>query len=118
MPGSRGVWGPLLICFLIRPRRGRSGGHCACWPFFVVSFQAFREPNALPFKLIDMAMMGESIQPSRRQRSLSEDLGPFGKSQIEGHQQGGPFIAVGKHLKQQLGTLLRARNGAQLVANQ
>ncbi len=94
MHGSSGVRGPLLIRFLVRPRRGRSGSHCAVWPFFVVLFQALREPNTLPVKLIDMAMMGEPIQQGRRQGSLSEDLGPFGKGQIGGHQQGGSFIAI------------------------
>jgi len=45
----------------------------------VVLFQALREPNTLPVKLIDMAMMGEPIQQGRRQGSLSEDFGPVSR---------------------------------------
>ena len=102
MHGSRGVRGPLLIRFLVRPRRGRSGGHCAFRPFFVVLFQALREPNTLPVKLIDMAMMGEPIQQGRRQGSLSEDFGPVSRGrstrswgQVTPSQNENPNIPLG-----------------------
>ncbi len=95
MHGSSGVRGPLLIRFLIGPRRGRSGSHCAFSPFFVVLFQALREPNTLPVKLVDMAMMGEPIQQGRRQGSLSEDLRPVSRGRSTPSQNENPNIQLG-----------------------
>ena len=115
MSGSRGVWGPLLIRFLISPRRGRSGGHCALSALFAVPLEALRQPDAFPVEGIDLTVMGQSIQQGCRQSGVAEDLGPFGEGQVGCHQDRGPFVAIGEDLKQQLGSLLGERDVTELI---
>ena len=63
-------------------------------------------------------MVGQPVQQSGRHSFPLKHLLPFAEGEIAGDQEGGPFVAIGEHLKQQFRSAAIKRQVTQLVADQ
>ena len=65
--------------------------------------------------LDDVAMMGETIEQSRRHLRITEHARPFAKSEICGDDHRGPFVKAADHVEQKLPASLRERQIAEFI---